>query len=81
MTTIKLEFEKGGVFHARLLEDEAPKSCQAILNHLDFEYEFNTLPPPARPSSPSPQISVWKRRINVQSPFIPVLFVFWSVTR
>jgi hypothetical protein len=40
MTNIKIEFEKGGVFFARLLEDEAPKSCQAILKHLNFEYEF-----------------------------------------
>jgi hypothetical protein len=41
MTTIKIEFERGGVFAARLLEDEAPKTCQIIKAHLPFEYRFH----------------------------------------
>ena len=41
MSQIKIEFEKGGVFIARLLEGEAPKSCEAIKNHLPFEYRFH----------------------------------------
>ena len=40
MTSLILEFEKGGVFSARLLEDEAPKTCATIKNHLPFEYLF-----------------------------------------
>jgi hypothetical protein len=41
MSRIKIEFEKGGVFYARLLENEAPKTCKTILNKLPFEYEFH----------------------------------------
>jgi len=40
MSQIRIEFEKGSVFIARLLEDEAPKTCEAIKNHLPFEYKF-----------------------------------------
>ena len=40
MSQIKIEFERGGVFIARLLEDEAPKTCQTIRRHLPFEYKF-----------------------------------------
>ena len=40
MTSIQLEFEKGGVFSARLLEDEAPKTCATIKGRLPFEYLF-----------------------------------------
>jgi hypothetical protein len=40
MTTIKIEFEHGGVFEARLLEDEAPKTCATIKQRLPFEYRF-----------------------------------------
>lgn len=40
MTQIKLEFEKGDVFVARLLEDEAPKTCAVIKQHLPFEFKF-----------------------------------------
>ena len=41
MTRIKLEFEKGGAFAARLLEDQAPKTCQMISARLPFEYRFH----------------------------------------
>lgn len=41
MMKMEIEFEKGGVFVARLLEDEAPKTCQAIKEHLPFEYKFH----------------------------------------
>lgn len=40
MNRLKLEFERGGVFYARLLEDEAPKTCKTIREHLPFEYLF-----------------------------------------
>jgi hypothetical protein len=41
MSHIRLEFEKGGVFYARLLEKEAPKTCTAIKAHMPFEYRFH----------------------------------------
>jgi hypothetical protein len=41
MSYIKLEFEKGDVFYARLLETEAPKSCTTIKERLPFEYRFH----------------------------------------
>jgi len=41
MTQIKIEFEKGGVFVANLLEDEAPKTCKTIKDRLPFEYRFH----------------------------------------
>ena len=41
MSYLKLEFEKGGVFTARLLEKEAPKTCSTIKEHLPFEYRFH----------------------------------------
>ncbi len=40
MASIKLDFEKGGTFEARLLEDEAPKTCATIKDRLPFEYLF-----------------------------------------
>ena len=40
MASIKLDFERGGTFKARLLEDEAPKTCTTIKNRLPFEYLF-----------------------------------------
>ena len=40
MTKVKLEFQRGGTFIARLLEDEAPKTCAIIKAHLPFEYKF-----------------------------------------
>jgi hypothetical protein len=40
MAQIRLEFEKGGEFVATLLEDQAPKTCQAIKARLPFEYQF-----------------------------------------
>jgi hypothetical protein len=40
MAFLKLEFEKGGTFKARLLEDEAPKTCATIKSRLPFEYLF-----------------------------------------
>ncbi len=41
MKRIKIEFEKGGVFTAGLLEDVAPMTCEAILKRLPFSYEFH----------------------------------------
>lgn len=40
MTKIVIEFEKGGLFVAQLLEDEAPKSCDIIKKRLPFQYRF-----------------------------------------
>ena len=40
MVSIRLEFEKGGVFSAALLENEAPKTCATIRSRLPFEYLF-----------------------------------------
>ena len=40
MSSLKLEFEKGGTFIARLLEDEAPRTCATIKSRLPFEYRF-----------------------------------------
>lgn len=40
MTKIKIEFEKGDVFIARLLEEEAPKTCASLKKLLPFEYKF-----------------------------------------
>ncbi len=40
MAKIRIEFEKGGVFEANLLEDEAPKTCEVIKKRLPFEYRF-----------------------------------------
>jgi len=40
MASLKLEFEKGGTFLARLLEDEAPRTCATIKGRLPFEYRF-----------------------------------------
>ncbi len=40
MEQIKLELEKGGVFLATLLEDQAPKTCKTIKARLPFEYQF-----------------------------------------
>lgn len=41
MSYVKIEFEKGGVFYARLLEKEAPKTCFTIKERLPFEYRFH----------------------------------------
>ncbi len=41
MKTIRIEFEKGDVFVARLLEDEAPKTCAAVKARLPFTYRFH----------------------------------------
>jgi hypothetical protein len=40
MASLKIEFEKGGTFTARLLEEEAPRSCATIRDRLPFEYLF-----------------------------------------
>ena len=40
MASLKIEFEKGGVFTARLLEDEAPKTCATLKSRLPIEYLF-----------------------------------------
>ncbi len=40
MAFIKIEFEKGGTFQARLLEDEAPKTCATLTDRMPFEYLF-----------------------------------------
>jgi hypothetical protein len=41
MSYIKIEFEKGGVFKAKLQECEAPKTCSTILKKLPFTYRFH----------------------------------------
>ena len=41
MAHMKIEFEKGGTFTAKLLEDEAPKTCKTIKERLPFEYRFH----------------------------------------
>jgi len=41
MVHIKIDFERGGAFTARLLVQEAPKTCQAIVDCLPFSYEFH----------------------------------------
>lgn len=41
MSRIKIEFERGGEFTARLLEAEAPRTCSTIKEHLPFEYRFH----------------------------------------
>jgi hypothetical protein len=41
LSTIRIEFEKGGVFSAKLLEKEAPKTCKTIKGKLPFEYRFH----------------------------------------
>ena len=40
MASLKIEFEKGGTFFARLLENEAPKTCATFKSRLPFEYRF-----------------------------------------
>jgi hypothetical protein len=40
MASLKIEFKKGGTFTARLLEDEAPKTCATLKSRLPFEYLF-----------------------------------------
>ena len=42
MASLKIEFEKGGTFFARLLEDEAPKTCATFKSRLPFEYRFRS---------------------------------------
>ncbi|UCH27467.1 MAG: DUF3830 family protein [Trueperaceae bacterium] len=41
MALIKVEFERGGAFQARLLEQEAPKTCRVIKERLPFSYRFH----------------------------------------
>lgn len=41
MSKIKLEFQKGEVFIAELLEEEAPKTCKTIKERLPFTYRFH----------------------------------------
>lgn len=41
MPRMKLEFERGDVFVARLLEDEAPRTCRVIRERLPFAYRFH----------------------------------------
>lgn len=41
MFRLKLEFEKSGVFMARLLIDEAPNTCRAIMRRLPFSCKFH----------------------------------------
>jgi len=40
MKSVRIEFEKGGVFTAILLEDEAPETCKAFLERLPLTLEF-----------------------------------------
>lgn len=41
MASMQLEFQKGGVFVARLLTAEAPKTCATIQRRLPFAYRFH----------------------------------------
>ena len=41
MASMQLEFQKGGVFVARLLTAEAPKTCATIQSRLPFTYRFH----------------------------------------
>ena len=41
MASMRLEFQKGGVFAARLLTAEAPKTCATIQGRLPFSYRFH----------------------------------------
>jgi len=41
MARIKIEFERGGCFTAQLLREEAPRTCEAILDRLPFAYTFH----------------------------------------
>jgi hypothetical protein len=36
MNSVRIEFKKGGVFKARLLEKEAPKTCSTIKDGSTF---------------------------------------------
>ena len=38
---IKIDFERGGVFTATFLFEEAPKTCRFIVDRLPFSYEFH----------------------------------------
>lgn len=40
MKRLKIEFEKGGVFFARLFEEEAPKTCRTIAERLPLKFTF-----------------------------------------
>ena len=37
---IEIKFEKGGIFTANLLENEAPNTCETIWNKLPLTLEF-----------------------------------------
>jgi len=41
VASLTIEFEKGGVFTARLLEEEAPQTCATITARLPFSYRFH----------------------------------------
>jgi Protein of unknown function (DUF3830) len=41
VASMQLEFQKGGVFVARLLTAEAPKTCATIQRRLPFTYRFH----------------------------------------
>jgi hypothetical protein len=41
VSRLKIEFEKGGTFVARLLEEEAPLTCKVIKASLPFAYRFH----------------------------------------
>jgi Protein of unknown function (DUF3830) len=41
VASMQLEFQKGGVFVARLLTAEAPKTCATIQSRLPFTYRFH----------------------------------------
>ena len=40
MSTLKIEFSGGGVFYARLLESEAPKTCATICHGFHLSISF-----------------------------------------
>ena len=41
MSYVTISFERGGTFTARLLEDEAPRTCAVIRERLPFSYRFH----------------------------------------
>jgi len=40
MKKLKIEFERGGEFYARLMEEEAPKTCKTLLDRMPLEFRF-----------------------------------------
>lgn len=41
MSRVRIEFERGGVFTARLLDQAAPATCAVVRHHLPFTAQFH----------------------------------------